>query len=151
MWNDVEALRGIARSLLSFSDNVGAAAHDAQTSDPGWVSTAAAGYRGRVDTAASTLRTRSQEISDAAAAMFTYADAVEDHIADLAALANALGKDVNAVWDRIQDGATTVADLVGSEAHNLEQGLESALPTLKNLLKGSDPIIAPLRTTLSWL
>lgn len=145
MWNDVEALRSIARSLQGFADSVGEAASTAQTSDPGWVSTAADSYHDRVDRAVSTLRTRSQEIDEASAAVFTYATAVEDHIADVAALANAVGMSVDYVWGRVQDGASDVADFVGDRAGDLKDGAEAALGSIGRAAS------APLNAVRGWL
>ena len=136
MWNDVEALRSIAGSLQGLADSVGAAAGDAETSDSGWVSTAADQYRSRVDTAASTLRTRSGEIASAAAAMYAYADTVEDHVGDLLALASALGMGVDYVWGRVRDGVSDVADFFESGAEDVLDSVGSAASGAYQTIRG---------------
>ncbi|MCL2091528.1 MAG: hypothetical protein FWH11_10005 [Micrococcales bacterium] len=141
MWNDVEALRSIARSLQEFADSVGRAANDAQASDPGWISDAADNYQSRIDQAVSTLRTRSQEISEASTAMFAYADAVEDHIGDIVALANTLGKGVDYVWNRLQEGASDVVDFLG----DMKDGAEDVLASIGRAASG------PINTIRGWL
>ena len=145
MWNDVEALRSIARNLQGFADTVGQSANDAAAVDPGWVSTAADGYRSRVDQAVSTLRTRSQEISQASTAMFTYATAVEDHIADVVALAGAVGLGVDYVWGQVQGGASDVADFLGDKANDLKDGAEDMLDGIGHQASRS------LKTIKGWL
>ncbi len=141
MWNDVEALRSIARSLQGFADTVGENANTAQTSDPGWVSTAADGYRSRVDRAVSTMRTRSGQIDEAATAMFAYADAVEDHLGDIAALAGVLGMGADLVWGRLQDGASDVTDFLG----DVKDGAGDALDGIGRAASGT------IRAVRGWL
>jgi hypothetical protein len=137
VWNDVEALREIARRLQGFADIVGESANNAETSDAGWVSTAADQYRDRVDRAVSTLRTRSGEISEASTAMFTYANTVEGHIADVVLLASTLQMGVDYVWGRVQDGVSDVDDLRRNLIDGAEDVLEdiggAASRTLNNL------------------
>ena len=141
MWNDVEALRSMARSLRGFADNVGEAAGAAQTSDHGWVSTAAEGYRDRVDQAASALRTRSDEIGEASTAMFAYADAVEDHLGDIVALAGMLGMGVDHVWSRVQGGASDVIDFLG----DVKDGAGDVLTGVGRAVSG------PINAIRGWL
>ncbi len=139
MWNDVEALRTIARSLQHYADGVGDRANEAQGADPGWISDAAADYQGRLDQAISDLRASGDQIREASTAMFVYADAVEGHIADLVALAEAVGEGVDHVWGLVQDGASTAVDFLSDAGGVLKDGADAlvdgagrALDTVKS-------------------